>query len=82
MDILTLCCLVAGDGLPQGCYCGKVFIVDNLRVDFGGLDPSGTYSASAQHAMVEDSLCQVSQVFLQLRVEQFSIFHFDILDGR
>src|SRR5215469_13947288 len=61
MDILFFV-RCGGRGLPQGCYCGKVFIVDNLRVDFGGLNPSGTYCASTHHAIVEDSLCQVSQV--------------------
>ena len=43
-------------GLPQGCYCGKVFIIDNLMVDLSGLGSNRNQSAVTRYATVEDSL--------------------------
>ena len=68
-------------GLPQGCYCGKVFIIDNLVVDLGGLGFSRIQSAVTRHATVEDSLVKYLK-FEQVRVAPFfdtSFRHFEVL---
>src|SRR5258706_8983894 len=64
-------------GLPQGCYCGKVFIVDTLMVD---LRPSVRAEMRVRRrgmATVEDSLVKYLK-FERLRLGLFSTFRFDV----
>jgi hypothetical protein len=42
--------------LPQGCYCGKVFIVDNLMVDLRPEFPPEIRVRLRGMAAVEDSV--------------------------